>query len=58
MTGGTINHSSGNDVDIGERGVGTQGTLNMSGTAVFNNTGGSTMIGAGDYGGTWATAWE
>ena len=53
MTGGTVNRLSvaPGDFDIGERGTGTQGTLSMSGDAVFWNNAQRTIIGAGDYAG-------
>ena len=54
FSGGTINKSgSGSDVNIGERsgsGAANVGTLNMSGTAVFNVNSGSLLIGAGGGG--------
>ncbi len=50
FSGGTVNKAGSSDVNIGERGTGNQGTLSMSGSAVFNVTAGNFVVGAGDSG--------
>jgi autotransporter-associated beta strand protein len=53
FSGGTVNNVAGGwwqTMDIGQRGTGVQGTLNMSGSAVLNVSTADFRIGAGDAG--------